>query len=88
MNPDKSEVLSEFYIQQFAIRGQDMGSKYGIKRATSTRLECINAAGFRAPRRWQSTQHLTKLLVGRGDKLEIVTPPKFGVIVTAYNRGR
>ena len=84
MNPDKSEVLSEFYIQQFAIRGQDMGSKYGI----SSRLECINAAGFRAPRRWQSTQHLTKLLVGRSDKLEIVTPPKFGVIVTAYNSGR
>ena len=27
-------------------------------------------------------QHLTKLLVGRSDKLEIVTPPKFGVIVT------
>ena len=33
-------------------------------------------------------QHLTKLLVGRSDKLEIVTPPKFGVIVTAYNSGR
>ena len=27
-------------------------------------------------------QNLTKLLVGRSDKLEIVTPPKFGVIVT------
>ena len=61
-----------------------MGSKYGIKRATSTRQQCINAAAQEGG----NGQHLTKLLVGRSDKLEIVTPPKFGVIVTAYNSGR
>ena len=41
-----------------------------------------------APQEAGNGQHLTKLLVGRSDKLEIVTPPKFGVIVTANNSGR
>ena len=85
MNPDKSEVLFEFYIQQFAIRGQNMGSKYGIKRATSTSALMQFAL---APQEAGNGQHLTKLLVGRSDKVEIVPPPKFGVIVTVYNSGR
>ena len=78
MNPDKSEELSAFYIQQFAIRGQDMGSK---EPPALMQLAL-------APQEGSNRQHLTKLLVGRSDKLEIVTPPKFGVIVTVYNSGR
>ena len=87
MNPDKSAVLSEFYLQQFAIRGkiwdQNMGSKERPAPGSSASMQRAPAA-----QEGGNGQHLTKLLVGRSDKLEIVTPPKFGVIVTAYNSGR
>ena len=118
MNPDKSE----FYVWQFAIRGQNMGSresvtpKYGIKSASNTKmwhqkqhqhqnlaskaaptpkygintsLQHIASAASLKPGAAKKEQHLTKLPGGRSDKLEIVTLPNFGVIVTFNNkRGR
>ena len=111
MNPDKSE----FYVWQFAIRGQNMGSrepvtpKYSIKSAGNTKmwhqkqpqhqnlaskaaptpkygintsLQHIASAASLKPGAAKKEQHLTKLPGGRSDKLEIVTLPNFGVIVT------
>ena len=59
--------------------------KYGI----DTSLQRVACAASLKPGAAKKEQHLTKLPGGRSDKLEIVTLPNFGVIVTFNNkRGR
>ena len=58
--------------------------KYGI----NTSLQRVACAASLKPGAAKKEQHLTKLPGGRSDKLEIVTLPNFGVIVTFNSSGR